>query len=466
MTWFRVGGAGIPASLKNAMNAVLNKKFGTSGQNYPPNGWPDNVNLLGPLPENTVSGAVASFTDGADDVPIKSASFGIVASGGNGSPSSPVPIVGFNGMTVYHGKKNIFDITTYPITKKRYIRASDGYFAISTIDLRGATEDYIPCVSMRGKTWVINKPNNSSNTLGLAFYDENKAFLSSVLTWPSGTNGVFTVPEDAYYFRFTVDLDSADDTEIQIEAGTTATAFAPYYQPEPNAVTWQSEVGTVYGGELYDDGALHVTHALVPFSDCTWESVTSYQSNFNSTNGIVSLRFSKNAMASAGYAQKVSTSLCNIFDNQSRSVWNNVDRMYEIGYTDGISFNVLYSDIGLSEWTSNATNTLNAFRASSIYTNGYFALELTTPIEVTGLDEININTYLGDNSIWCDTGDSEVTYRQDIALALAALQGSRGLMMSSLRSAEPMIGEESDPEGINELEEPEITEQEGDNDAR
>lgn len=345
MTWFRVGGAGIPASLKNAMNAVLNKKFGTSGQNYPPKGWPDDVNLLGPLPENTVSGAVASFSDGADDVPIKSASFGIVASGGNGSPSIPVPIVAKSSVTVYH------------------------------------TDGQTPPV---------------------------------------------------------------ESEQVTIQLGQ-----------------------TIYGGSLSSDGTLTITHALVPFSDCTWAGVTSYQSNFNSTNGIVSLRFGKNAMASAGYAQKVSTALCNIFDNQSRSVWNSVNRLYEIGYADGITFNVLYSDIGLPEWTSNATNTLNAFRASSIYTNGYFALELATPIEVTGLDEININTYLGDNSIWCDTGDSEVTYRQDIALALAALQGSRSLPASLMRSSGPEEQTE-DPEEVSEPEEniQNTEEQEGDNDAR
>ena len=70
MTMYRVGPAGIPASLKTNMDAVLNKKFGTS-TTYAPATWPDNVNLLGPLPEKTVSGSVASITDGADGVPIK-----------------------------------------------------------------------------------------------------------------------------------------------------------------------------------------------------------------------------------------------------------------------------------------------------------------------------------------------------------------------------------------------------------
>ena len=72
MTWFRVGGgSGVPASLKSRMNSVLNKKFGTSETDYPPNGWPDDVDLLGLLEEKTVSGAIANILDGADQVPTK-----------------------------------------------------------------------------------------------------------------------------------------------------------------------------------------------------------------------------------------------------------------------------------------------------------------------------------------------------------------------------------------------------------
>ncbi len=71
MTMYRVGPAGIPASLRTNMDAVLNKKFGTS-TTYAPATWPDNVNLLGPLPEKTASGSVAAITDGADGVPVKS----------------------------------------------------------------------------------------------------------------------------------------------------------------------------------------------------------------------------------------------------------------------------------------------------------------------------------------------------------------------------------------------------------
>ena len=49
MAYFRSGGGGIPAALKTGMNNVLNKKFGTTGQDYNPNDWPDDVNLMGAL---------------------------------------------------------------------------------------------------------------------------------------------------------------------------------------------------------------------------------------------------------------------------------------------------------------------------------------------------------------------------------------------------------------------------------
>lgn len=102
MTWFRVGpaGGGIPAALKTDMNSVLNKKFGTIAQNYPPNEWPDDVNLMGMLEVKTASGAIASISDGADDVPVKSCSVSFTPSGGGGTPSSPVAIVGYTGLTV------------------------------------------------------------------------------------------------------------------------------------------------------------------------------------------------------------------------------------------------------------------------------------------------------------------------------------------------------------------------------
>ncbi len=52
-----------------------------------------------------------------------------------------------------------------------------------------------------------------------------------------------------------------------------------------------------------------------------------------------------------------------------------------------------------------------------------------------------IPTKLGYNAFWSDEGDTEVTYRADINLALQALSGNRGLMM-----ARPQLEPETEPE--------------------
>ena len=118
MAWYRAGGAGIPASLKSDMNDVLNKKFGTS-TTYPPSDWPSDVNLLGPLPEKTASGAIASFSDGADTVPLKSLVFGIepVQASGTPSPSNPLPISGlfiiFHIIRAFFRREKVFTAHTF-----------------------------------------------------------------------------------------------------------------------------------------------------------------------------------------------------------------------------------------------------------------------------------------------------------------------------------------------------------------
>lgn len=133
MAWYRCGGGGLPAGLQSDMDTVLNKKFSTS-MTYPPTDWPDTVNLMGPLPEKTASGAIASFPDGADDVPVVSCVCGIWASGGGGSPSVPVPIVGYSGMTVTRTDGQTPPVTsdTYPVSWSEHGTVYGGELNVTT----------------------------------------------------------------------------------------------------------------------------------------------------------------------------------------------------------------------------------------------------------------------------------------------------------------------------------------------
>jgi hypothetical protein len=246
---------------------------------------------------------------------------------------------------------------------------------------------------MRGKTWVINKPNQTGNTVGLAFYDENKAFLSSVLTYPSGTNGVFTVPNNAFYFRFSVDLSSEDDTEIQIEAGTTATAYAPYVEP----TTHTANLGrTIYGGSVdVVNGTGTDNCKEIAFSDLTW----TYDSTYS--------RFLSSAVS--GIKIQSGRTLPMVCDNYTviddgRPLSNVPDMaIYNSGNSGGFYVHdARYTTV--EDFLQNMGNTIVCY-------------PIATPEDFT-FTPVPILSRLGDNTMWGD-GDLSVTYRRDIDLALA-----------------------------------------------
>lgn len=377
----------IPRQLAEDVSLTLKRKFNVQ-TGFKPNEWNKNIKAMTPLPEKTVSGSVVTFSDGADDVPLKSCAVTIAPT-----------LDGVSSVDVVSAGKNVFDITTYPITKKRYIRASDGYFAISTIDLRGATEYYIPCVSMRGKTWVINKPNQSSNTMGLAFYDENKAFLSSVLTYPSGTNGVFTVPNDAHYFRFTVDLDSADDTEIQIEAGTTVTAYTSYVTP----TTHTAQLGrTIYGGTIdVVNGTGTESYDVIRLDSLPFIK----NNNQNNPNGTY---FSLDGVVvpfigwGYGYGGR-DTAMSNVLDKGSISATGSTEPNNTFWWNNASTgWRVIWGE-------PNGGSSLADFMAFLTANNVVVGGTLSTP-ETFTFTPVPIDSLYGDNTMWGD-GDLSVIYR-------------------------------------------------------
>ncbi len=227
MTWFRVGGAGIPASLKNAMNAVLNKKFGTSGQNYPPNGWPDDVNLLGPLPEGTSSGSVAVITDGADQVPIKSWNSNVDANAN-----------GVSEVSAFRSGKNLIDLSSLV---DGYVN-SNGTF--NTNHTQGEMRsDFIPVLPNTVYYFSIVETTGTADAwVGVGEYTD--------------TNTSSFVKRDGYW-RFTTSATTkyvvvsarnlAQATKIQLEIGNDPTTWEEYTPIEQYTVSLGR---IIHGGSL------------------------------------------------------------------------------------------------------------------------------------------------------------------------------------------------------------------------
>ena len=220
MTWYRVGPAGIPGSLKTDMDAVLNKKFGTS-TTYAPNTWPDNVNLLGPLPEKTASGSIATITDGADGVPLK-----------NWLVTLPASLDGYTEVNGVKSGANLFnedwevgginDTTGLPNSDTNKIRSKS--FSI----IKGGTTCYVS----------VPQP------IRVLFYTSAESFISETANI---RNNSFSVPSNCSLFKIrgTVDYGTTYNNDIMISYGNTATAYEAYTAP----TQYTAQLGrTIYGG--------------------------------------------------------------------------------------------------------------------------------------------------------------------------------------------------------------------------
>ena len=195
--------------------------------------------------EDTATGNPLTFlTDLAKPLKSLVANFLPVQTGsGDPAPDNDRPIVPWNGLTVWNGGKNLYDEATYPLTQGRLIWPGDG-----TSDANAdyaATIDFVPCENIAGKKITLNKRPGGGNP-GFCFYSSASAggrisgLYNSGIT--AGTPWTITVPEGAKYMRFTV---PAGATDIQLEAGNTATAYEPY---KPITETDISFPSPVYGG--------------------------------------------------------------------------------------------------------------------------------------------------------------------------------------------------------------------------
>jgi hypothetical protein len=115
---------------------------------------------------------------------------------------------------------------------------------------------------------------NISQVFGV-MYDKNKQFLRFVRQQTIVNNSaVIAVPSDAYYMGLRIDNNSATSGKtynfnIQIEEGSTATAYEPYAHSSATIQLGQ----TVYGAEInWDTGVMTVRTAAETFDGSDDES--------------------------------------------------------------------------------------------------------------------------------------------------------------------------------------------------
>lgn len=242
MTWFRVGGggSGVPASLKSRMNAVLNKKYKTLEVDYPPNEWPDDVDLLGLLEEKTASGSIVTFADGADDVPLKSCEVALPASL-DGYSSVDVVQTGKNLLSDINHMTNYFSVADNGVVSQITTGAPFAWSYASSI-----FKTTLPAGTYTAVEELVTDVTNSSH--GVQVFNSSDVRITSV------SGGLKTA--GTYYSTFTLSEKTDigivcklyDGTaRIYIVSGSTASTYEQYVTP----TTHTASLGrTIYGGSV------------------------------------------------------------------------------------------------------------------------------------------------------------------------------------------------------------------------
>ena len=363
------------------MNAVLNKKFGTS-QDYPPTDWAPSVNLLGPLPDKTASGSVASITDGADGVPVK-----------NWGVTVDATLSGVSSVVCTQAGKNVIDIsgtdTDNGYISERWISSSNS----QNTNADWYTTEYLPILpnveySLSGIAY--------GNSPAFCFYDETKTFISGI-SYSNRTTITFTSPNNAKFARFSI---RNDFTAFMLEVGATASTYEPYTTP----TTYTAQLGrTIFGGTVdVVKGTGEEEYIKVTFDgsdDEGWAktnagpyytTITGYYKEQGFINGICD---SFTMVAEVGLASNMTTDLtCSFYFG------NDQNRFY-------IRYDAMADAAALKTWLSQNPVTI----VYKVATSTPFTFDPITPTPETAL---------GVNNFWADEGDSVVTYRADIDLLL------------------------------------------------
>ena len=349
------------------------------------------------LPVDNASGSIATFPDGADNVPVKSLVAQITpvqAGTGDPAPDNIRPISGWTGAKITDNGKNLIP---YPYVSPSGTVSSEITFttdAQGRISASGTTTGSVAFYLVNGLSLPSGEYTFSSDTssseLNVVLYDETTASTVNGLPREGGSATVTLDGSHTYSVRLSRSgagrAISITNLGVQLEAGSTASAFTPYKNPNIVNIDWTSE-GTVYGGTLTYLGSgkysLQATHKKDTFTWADGTNATTVSDYTRKNFALTSL-----ALTSSGMTSNIAPFMQGQTSNP-------------VPHTDFSTSSV--ARVYLPTTTDNATS------IELLYT---FA---TLPDPII-LDAEDVKTLLGDNNIFCDTGDVSVDYRADIAL--------------------------------------------------
>lgn len=355
----------------------------------------DDLGIMPALLSKTVSGSIAHITDGADNIPVKSLVSEIVAvesGSGEKSPDNPYTISGFDSGIITRCENNFLSLNNVDFTLKsvRYYTSGGDFYlnGTSTGETSSRDESFRTNLNflLKAGTYYFSRGNTELATYLYDYYDDTKPAIVT-------NRGSFTLTEDTrVYIGFYIYNKTFDNlkSEIMVSVGSSATTYEAY-----NGNTYTFPFGqTVYGGHFDNKGNLVVTHI---FGELV---ATSKNGNyFRATLSELGLPniYDRNAdLLCDRYA--VADVTITTSNNNQITVYGEVGDHYAIRWVD---LNYLNADV----------STYNTAMASN---KPKICYKLANPI-ILSITSQDIPTILGENNIFSDTGDVDVTYYTDKA---------------------------------------------------
>jgi len=344
----------------------------------------DYQNALNQMVEESATGSIASFTDGANQIPCKEVICHInptETGTGEKSPQNPYVIGGFTEANITRTGKNLFDVNSVTVADITFKGES------------GVTKRNGFIYNLPSGIYTLSSSTNIESYIYMVVLARNgdfKSFVRLTATTSVMNPKTITLADGDYIIIYaavsgsTLHINRFD--HFMIEVGSTATTYEPY-TGDTNTVSFGQ---TVYGGTLnVTTGVLTVTYGLRIFSNEPWSETSSA---YYHTNG-----FMKKGNGLDGWAN-----------------WLKTLNVIGAGIQFGANNNTLY--IGKTINSIIGIESLSEFNQYIINHPLIIVYPLATPITIQ-LIPTEIKTLLGANNIYHDcNGDIDVTYRANGAL--------------------------------------------------
>lgn len=396
--------------------------------------------IVSMLPTESASGAVASFETPLT-LPLVSHNVTIEpvqAGTGDPSPSNVRPISGWSEMNVTRTGKNLFDVATAP-SSSAYWERNGGTFTNLITDTRATFQ--ITVYLYKGTTSVVRviAPFNASigvntKTFTTTGYDfdkiqirHNGATQDLPISFSFGAKGTFTLSVNVTKNDPTT-VGGIEFKDVQIELGTTATAYEAYNGTAYARTFLDSndDPVTVYGGsENLKTGEGEGTFKYVDLGTLSWTKTA--------TSGIDRFQVALPNLKGSGNNNTPCNMMCEQLKNTS---WTTAATTAENLCIAGLGGG------GLIAAKDDRYSTASDFKQAMSGIKLVFELE--TP-QTFHTNPLNLDTLKGVNNIWADTGDTAVEYKQDIQTYIDSRLSS-GIRTLSLAKAPVETKEETKQE--------------------